>query len=295
MPALQDARNLASLVRLSHTIFGLPFALAAALLAHRYALENGRPGLTWATLAWILLAFTAARTAAMAFNRIVDRHIDARNPRTAGRELPAGKVSVASAWALTVGSAALFWLAAAALGPVPARLAPLCLPIILGYSLVKRVSWAAHLVLGLALALAPGGAWVAVTGGLDGWRTPAWLMLAVASWVAGFDVLYSLQDREIDLREGLHSIPAAFGVPGALVLSGALHVVTAGTLLALQVTAGLGLFHLVGVAAIVVILLYEHAIVRPSDLSRIDRAFFDLNGYISLVYLACTFLDLWTA
>ncbi len=292
---LTTAARLASLVRLSHTVFGLPFALAAAGLAHRSAVAHGGEGLTPVRLALILLAFTGARTAAMGFNRIVDRDIDADNPRTAGRELPAGLLSLRSAWALTIGSSLLFLLAAWSLGPVPLYLSPICLLVILGYSLFKRFSWSAHLVLGVALALAPGGAWVAITGTLTDLTTPLWLMLAVACWVAGFDVLYSLQDEGFDRARGLHSIPVRFGVTGALVLSGLLHVVTLAGLVVVHLHAGLGAWHGLGLGLIAAILVYEHAIVRPGDLSRIDRAFFDLNGYISLAYLACVLLDLWTA
>lgn len=291
---MTTASRLAGLVRLSHTVFGLPFALAAAGLAHRSALAEGGEGLTWARLVLILLAFTGARTAAMGFNRIVDRQIDADNPRTAGRELPAGLLSLRAAWALTIGSALVFVASAWSLGPVPLALSPLCLLVIFGYSLFKRFSWSAHLFLGVALALAPGGAWVAVTGTLTDLATPLWLMLAVACWVAGFDVLYSLQDEGFDRARGLHSIPVRFGVRGALILSGLLHGITMIALGVVHVHAGLGTWHAVGLALILVILVYEHAIVRPGDLSRIDRAFFDLNGYVSLAYLACVGLDLWT-
>ena len=187
----------------------------------------------------------------------------------------------------------MFLLAAWSLGPVPLYLSPLCLLIILGYSLFKRFSWSAHLVLGLALALAPGGAWLAVTGTLNDLTTPLWLMLAVACWVAGFDVIYSLQDHDFDRGRGLHSIPVRFGVRGALILSGALHLGTVLALLAVHLHAGLGAWHGLGLALITATLIYEHAIVRPGDLSRIDRAFFDLNGYISLAYLLCAVLDLY--
>lgn len=283
-------RRLGDLVRFSHTIFGLPFAVAAAALAHRHAIASGAGGLTWGRFALIVLAFTAARTAAMGFNRIVDREIDGKNPRTAARELPAGLVSLPAAVALTAGSAAAFLVFAWLLGPVPLYLSPICLVLVLGYSYFKRFSWAAHLVLGLALALAPGGAWVAVTGALDGLATPLWLMLAVATWVAGFDILYSLQDERFDRDQGLHSIPVRFGTRGALAFSGALHLVTVAALVAVHLREGLGVAHAAGVALITALLVYEHAIVRPDDLSRIDRAFFDLNGYISAAYLACALL-----
>jgi putative 4-hydroxybenzoate polyprenyltransferase len=224
----------------------------------------------------------------MGFNRIVDRRIDADNPRTAARELPAGLLSLRAAWLLTVLSALAFVFAAWSLGPVPLYLSPICLLVILGYSLFKRFSWSAHLVLGLALALAPGGAWVAITGSLADLATPLWLMLAVACWVAGFDILYSLQDESFDRARGLHSIPVRFGVRGALRLSALLHLVTVAALVAVHVHAGLGALarprprpH------------RRHPRVRARDRlprrtsARIDRAFFDLNGYVSLAYLAC--------
>lgn len=280
-------RRLGSLVRFSHTIFGLPFALAAAALAHRHVLATTGASDTASRLGLVVLAFTAARTAAMGFNRIVDRHIDAANPRTAARELPAGLLSLRAAVLLTAGCALAFLAFAWLLGPVPFALSPACLLIVLVYSFFKRFSWSSHLALGLALALAPGGAWVAIARDLSAPATPLWLMLAVATWVAGFDILYSLQDEAFDRERGLHSIPVRFGVPRALVISGALHLVTVLALLAVHLREGLGLAHGLGLAAIAVILVYEHAIVRPGDLSRIDRAFFDLNGYVSLAYLAC--------
>ncbi|KIG18216.1 Menaquinone via futalosine polyprenyltransferase [Enhygromyxa salina] len=284
----------ASLVRLSHTIFGLPFTLAAGVLAHRASLHAGLGdgvGMTWLKLAWIVLAFTGARTTAMGFNRIVDRKIDAANPRTASRELPAGQISLGAAWALTIVAAAVFVGAAAALGTVALAFTPVCLLIICGYSLFKRFSWAAHLILGAALALGPAGAWVAVTGGLEGFLIPGVMMVAVGTWVAGFDVIYSLQDHEYDTQVGLHSIPVAFGVRGALWVSGVLHLLTASALVALQLLAGLGVAHLVGLIAVIAILAYEHWIVRPHDLSRINKAFFDLNGWISIAYFVAMIVD----
>ncbi|PRP92402.1 4-hydroxybenzoate octaprenyltransferase [Enhygromyxa salina] len=284
----------ASLVKISHTIFGLPFTLAAGILAHRAAVHEGLGdgvGMTALKLVWIVVAFTGARTTAMGFNRIVDRKIDAANPRTATRELPAGAISLRAAVALTSLAALVFIGAAAALGPVALALSPLCLVVICGYSLFKRFSWAAHLILGVALSLGPAGAWVAVTGGLDGFAIPGVMMVAVATWVAGFDVIYSLQDHDYDAEVGLHSIPVAFGVRGALWFSALLHVVTAAALVALQLLAGLGVAHIVGAVAVVAILIYEHWIVRPDDLSRIDKAFFDLNGWISIAYFAAMMID----
>ncbi len=290
---LGQARAFASLVRLSHTIFGLPFALAATLLAHRFAVAHDAPGLTAGRIFAIVTAFACARTAAMGFNRIVDRHFDAANPRTAMRELPRGVIAVKTAWVLTIASALVFVGAAAWLGRLPAILAVPTLAVLLGYSLFKRFSWSSHLVLGLALALAPGGAWVAVTGGFEGMSVPLFLMVAVATWVAGFDVLYALQDEAFDRAHGLHSIPAHFGTRGALVISAALHVASVAALVGLHLHADLGAAHAVGVAAITLLLVAEHAMVRPGDLSKLGRAFFDINGWVSLAYLAATATDVW--
>jgi 4-hydroxybenzoate polyprenyltransferase len=289
------ARRLASMVKLSHTIFGLPFTLAAALLVHEIEATAGRTGLDGWRILWIVVAFTGARSAAMGFNRIVDRDIDADNPRTADREIPSGQVSVPAAWVFVLASAAVFLGAAAMLGRWPLLLSPICLLVVFAYSGMKRVSWAAHLVLGLALALGPGGAAVAVTGDLSGWFVALPLMLAVATWVAGFDVLYSLQDEPFDRARGLHSIPVRLGTLGAVIASALLHVVTIAALVALHVALGLGPAHAIGVTFVSGLLVYEHWLVGPGDLSKIDRAFFDLNGYVSLVYLACVTIDVFAA
>lgn len=292
MSVLDQLSAFGRMIRLSHTIFGLPFALASTALAHRWATEAGLEGLTAWRLVLIVVAFSSARAAAMGFNRIVDRKFDGLNPRTADRELPKGSIGLAQAWALTLGCGGLFVAAAWGLGPLPLLLSPLCLVVVAAYSLFKRFSWSSHLVLGVALALAPGGAWIAVTGSFAGWPAPTLLMLAVGTWVAGFDVLYALADRDFDRDHGLHSIPARFGVTGALWFSGALHLGTAGLLITLHLVAGLGLLHGIGVGLIVALLAAEHWIVRPGDLSKLGKAFFDLNGYISLAYLACTLTDL---
>jgi 4-hydroxybenzoate polyprenyltransferase len=282
----------ASLVKLSHTVFGLPFALAAAALAHRWARAQGDVGLDAWRVLLIIVAFAGARAAAMGFNRIVDRRFDAANPRTADREIPRGIISLPAAWALTIASIVIFCGAAALLGRLPALLAPACLVVLLGYSLFKRWSWSSHLVLGLALALAPGGAWIAVTGGFAGIDVPLHLMIAVATWVAGFDILYALQDESFDRAHGLHSIPARFGTVGALVISAALHVGTVAALVVVHLHAGMGPLHAIGIAGIAIVLAWEHAIVKPGDLSRLNRAFFDLNGWVSLGYLAAVLADL---
>ncbi len=272
------------MVKFSHTVFALPFALAAAAIAARdHGLAAGR-------LVAILLAMVGARTAAMGFNRIVDRHIDARNPRTAGRELPAGRVSLAAAWTLTLAATGLFLAASAWLGPLCLALSPVALALLFGYSYTKRFTWLCHLFLGLAIAAGPGGAWIAVTGGVS---APAlWLMLAVATWIGGFDILYALADREFDQAHGLKSIPVRFGVRGALALSAGLHAVTVAALCALARSAALGPIYRVGIGIITAILLWEHAILRPTDLRRLDMAFFNLNGYVSMAFLIATGADL---
>jgi len=272
------------MVKFSHTIFALPFALAAAALAARGV------GLPLARLLAIVVAMAAARTAAMGFNRIADRHIDARNPRTANREIPRGAVSLRAAWLLTGASTALFVAAAAFLGPLCLALTPVALLLLFGYSLTKRFTALCHLVLGLAIAAGPAGAWIAVRGGFG--LAPGLLMLAVATWIGGFDVLYALADRDFDRGAGLHSIPARLGIRGALVASGALHLVTLAALVALGPVAGLGAFYFAGVAVMAALLVWEHAIVRPSDLSRLNMAFFSLNGYVSVVFLAAVLADI---
>jgi len=268
------------MVKFSHTVFALPFALASTAIAAR------GHGITAAQIVAILVAMVGARTAAMGFNRIVDRGIDAKNPRTAGREIPTGKVSLAAAVALTALSAAVFIAAAASLGRLCLLLSPIVLALVLGYSFTKRFTWLCHLFLGFAIGVAPAGAWIAVRGSLG---APAiWLVAAVTTWIGGFDILYALSDREFDRNAGIYSIPSRFGVPAALAISAFLHVGTAAALVAAGLSAGLGAIYFVGVAAVIAIFVYEHAIVRPSDLSRLNVAFFNLNGYVSLVYLAAT-------
>ncbi|HVV50081.1 MAG TPA: UbiA-like polyprenyltransferase [Polyangia bacterium] len=271
------------MIKFEHTLFALPFALAAAAIAAR------GHGLSLARLGGIVVAMAGARTAAMGFNRIVDRHFDARNPRTAKRELPAGAISLRAAWALTLAATAVFVGAAAALGPLCLALSPVALLFLYGYSFTKRFTSLCHLFLGLAIASGPAGAWIAVRGDF-GWA-PGLLMIAVGLWIAGFDILYALADRDFDRQTGLHSIPARFGVGGALVLSALLHLGTVGALLALAAAAHLGAPYLIGVAVVLGLLAYEHAIVRPSDLSRLDVAFFNLNGYVSVAFFAATLID----
>lgn len=273
----------ASLVKLSHTVFALPFALAAVVLASRYA------QVTAAKLGLIVLCIAAARTAAMAFNRLVDRDIDARNPRTIDRELPRGVIGVGSVRLLVLVCCGVFVAGAALLGRLPLLLSPLALALALGYSYAKRFTAYCHVILGLAVAFAPGGAWIAMGAPLT--VAPFLLVGGVACWVAGFDVLYALQDRDFDRDNALHSLPVRVGVGGALWLSGLLHVITVACLLGVGMTLGGGPAYWLGVALVAGLLGYEHWLVRPHDLSRINRAFFDLNGYVSLAFFACVLLD----
>jgi 4-hydroxybenzoate polyprenyltransferase len=271
------------MIKFEHTLFALPFALAAAAIAAR------GHGLSILRLLGIVIAMAGARTAAMGFNRIVDRRFDAQNPRTARREIPTGAISLRAAWTMTLAAAAVFVVAAAALGPLCLALSPIALALLFGYSYTKRFTALCHLFLGLAIASGPAGAWIAVRGDF-GW-IPGLLMLAVACWIAGFDVLYALSDRDFDRATGLHSIPARLGVPGALAVSALLHLVTIVALYALAPVAHLGLPYIFGVGLVTALLVYEHAIVRPKDLSRLDIAFFTLNGYVSVAFFAATLVD----
>jgi 4-hydroxybenzoate polyprenyltransferase len=279
---LERIRTFGRMVAFSHSIFALPFALAAATLASRQVTVG------WSQLVWIVLCMLTARSAAMGFNRILDRDIDASNPRTQDRDLPAGRISVGAAWAFTIGAALLFVASSAMLGRLTLILSPVALAVVLGYSWTKRFTALCHLVLGLALALAPTAVWIALTGG---WGVvPALLSFTVLTWVAGFDIIYACQDADFDRRAGLYSIPSRLGVGPALALSAALHVATVAALAALPWVVPLGPIYGVGVVGIAGVLAYEHTIVSPTDLSRVNKAFFDLNGYVSLMFLGVVWL-----
>jgi 4-hydroxybenzoate polyprenyltransferase len=275
-------RRLASLVRIEHTVFALPFAYVGALLA-----VDGWPG--WANMLWVTVAMVGARTLAMSLNRLVDAELDARNPRTASRELPSGALSRAQVLGLCVASLAVFLLAVSQLDPIVRVLWPIPVAMFVIYPYLKRVTWLCHIWLGACLGLAPVGAWLAVSGTAP-WE--AWVIgAAVALWVAGFDLLYSLFDLEHDRTEGLHSWAVRFGEHGAFVGARLFHV---GTVLLLAL-AGIGLdvsiAYWLGVTATAGLLAYEHSIVRPGDLRRLDAAFFTLNGIISAVFMAFVALD----
>jgi 4-hydroxybenzoate polyprenyltransferase len=266
----------ASFVRFSHSVFALPFALAGALLAARHAV------VTWTHVGWILVAMVAARSAAMGFNRLVDARIDALNPRTAMRELPRGAMTMREATAFVVVASAAFVFAASRLNAVCLALSPVALAIVFWYSLAKRYTTWTQIFLGLAMAVAPVGGWLAA-GGRGGWE-PWLLALAIGSWVGGFDVLYACQDLEFDRAHGLRSIPVRFGVTASLAISRAMHVVAVACLLALALVAPLGAIYLAGVALVAGMLVYEQSLVRADDLSQVKRAF-DLNGYVGILYL----------
>jgi 4-hydroxybenzoate polyprenyltransferase len=276
----------ASFVKLPHTVFALPFALVGVTLATREA------PVTVAMVGWVVLAFTCARWVAMAVNRIVDREYDARNPRTAQREIPRGAIGVGEAWVSVVVAAALFVVAAGQLNPLCLMLSPVALAWVCFYSFTKRFTRYAHLVLGLGLAIAPVGGYLAVTGA---WSEPWWLLaaltVAVMAWSGGFDILYALPDIAFDRSQGLHSIPAALGVAPAIAVARALHVVTVAGLSVAVVAAGAGWIAWLGVAVVAALLAWEHSLVSAEDLSKLDAAFFTTNGVIAVAFFGFVLAD----
>lgn len=268
------------MIKFEHSVFALPFAGTGALLAIR---ESGYapPELAW-KLGWIVVAMVAARSAAMAFNRVMDADIDARNPRTRSRHIPAGLLSRRFAWVFVALASFVFLMAARALNPLCFRLAPVALGVVFLYSFTKRFTSASHLVLGLSLGIAPAAAWIAVRGSLD--PRILWLTAAVMLWTAGFDIIYSCQDYEFDVVEGLFSYPSRFGIAGSLWISRGFHLAMLGCLVALEHAFRLGELSVVGVAAVAALLIYEHRLVKADDLSRVDAAFFTVNGYVSIVF-----------
>lgn len=270
-------RTTLEMIKFEHSVFALPFALTGAVLAMR-----GLP--TWRQLLWIVVAMVAARSAAMTFNRIVDLRIDAANPRTRMRALPAGHLSFGFAAGFTVVASAVLLLAAYQLNPLAFELAPVVLALLLGYSYTKRFTFLSHLVLGLCLGLAPVAASIALRGEAD--RGILLLGVAVMFWVAGFDLIYACQDVDFDRQKGLFSVPARFGIRTALWASGILHLVMMVLLVAVARMEGLGWLAFVGLALVAILLAYEHGLVRPSDLSRVNAAFFNINGYVSVLFFA---------
>ena len=266
-----------AMIKFEHTLFALPFAFLGAILA-----ANGFP--TWRQMLWITVAMVGARSAAMTFNRIVDRDIDAANPRTANRELPSGKLSVGFAWVFLYVSIGVFLLASYSLNWLTFALSPIALVFVLGYSYAKRFTSFAHLLLGLALAISPSAAWIAVRGDLID-EVPILLSLFVLIWTAGFDVLYACQDFEYDRRHGLRSIPARFGIKNALWIARFFHFQAFIVLLLLWLATGLTWLALGGVVAIGALFFYQHTLVKANDLSRMNAAFFTTNAFVSVILL----------
>jgi 4-hydroxybenzoate polyprenyltransferase len=271
------------MIKWEHSIFALPFAFCGAMLA-----AGGLPA--WRPMAWIVVAMVSARSAAMAFNRLADTSIDAANPRTSTRALPVGRLTPAFVTTFVLAACGIFVLAASQLNRLTLMLSPLALVVILLYSYTKRFTRWSHLILGFALGIAPAAAWIAVRGSLD----PRILLLtaAVTFWVGGFDVIYACQDHDYDRSHGLHSLPRHLGIRNALIIARLFHIVMIGLLVALIVTFGLGKLAFVGVIAVAALLLYEHALVRHDDLSKLNAAFFTMNGVISVVFFAFVASDL---
>ncbi|HTZ82593.1 MAG TPA: UbiA-like polyprenyltransferase [Candidatus Acidoferrales bacterium] len=283
MAILHNLRLTLEMIKWEHSIFALPFALCGAMLA-----AGGVPSAH--QLAWIIVAMVAARSAAMAFNRWADVAIDAANPRTSARALPAGHLKPAFVAIFVVVSSAIFILAASQLNRLTLELSPVALAILLLYSYTKRITRWSHLALGFALGIAPAAAWIAVRGSLD----PRILLLtaAVTFWVGGFDVLYACQDFDFDREAGLHSVPRYFGIPTALWIARIFHLVMVGLLIAVVIVFGLGKLASCGVIAVILLLIYEHSLVQPHDLSRLNAAFFTMNGVISVLFFLFVAADL---
>jgi 4-hydroxybenzoate polyprenyltransferase len=279
------------MIKFEHSIFALPFALTGAMLAWRNA---GFPaeGAAW-KLIWIVIAMVGARSAGMAFNRILDADIDGLNPRTKSRHLPAGLLSAGFAWGFLIFMAAVLVVAAGMLGPLCLQLSPLALAIVMGYSYTKRFTSWSHVVLGFALGIAPAAAWIAVDGSLD--PRILWLTAAVTFWTAGFDMIYSCQDFEFDRGSGLHSVPKRLGIAGALTLSRLLHLAMLVCLVMLLQSFSLGMLGAVGIGIVALLLVYEHSLVKADDLSRVNAAFFTVNGYVSVLFFVFWAADVWYA
>jgi 4-hydroxybenzoate polyprenyltransferase len=277
---LQRVRLTLEMIKFEHSVFALPFALTGAMLAWRD--ENfPREGLA-ATLGWIVVAMVAARSVAMAFNRVLDADLDARNPRTSMRHLPAGLLSPRFAWGFIFVWTLVFFFASWRLNPLCLRLAPVALGVLMIYSYTKRFTSLSHLVLGFSLGIAPAGAWIAMRGALD--PRILWLTAAVTLWTAGFDIIYACQDYAFDVETGLYSVPRRLGIAGSLWISRLFHVGMLACLLMLVRAFALGNVALAGVAAVAGLLAWEHRLVRAGDLSRVDAAFFTMNGYVSVIF-----------
>ncbi len=274
---IEKLKTTFAMIKFEHTLFALPFAFLGAILA-----ANGFP--TWWQMLWITVAMFGARSAAMTFNRIVDRDIDAKNPRTATRELPSGKLSIGFAWVFLYASIGVFLLASYSLNWLTFALSPVALVFILGYSYAKRFTAFAHIFLGLALAISPSAAWIAVRGSLND-EVPLLLSLLVLMWTSGFDVLYACQDYDFDRKAGLRSIPARFGIKASLRIARLFHFQAFIVLVLLYITTGLGWLALAGVILVGALLVYQHMLVKANDLSRMNAAFFTTNAFVSVILL----------
>ncbi|MDF9840325.1 MULTISPECIES: UbiA-like polyprenyltransferase [unclassified Paenibacillus] len=275
------------MIKFEHTVFALPFAFMGALLGS-VVMFGELP--SWPQIGWIVVAMFGARSAAMGLNRLIDRISDAKNPRTAGRAIPAGLLKVGEVSVFIAISFFLLFWAAFKLNPLSAKLLPVAVFLLVFYSFTKRFTWACHLILGLTIALAPLGGWVAVTGNVD-W-TAMIFYFTIVFWTAGFDIIYSCQDVEFDKKEGLYSIPVRFGVARALFIAKAFHILTGIGFISLLFMADLSWWYVAGMIIAYIILFYEHHIVSPSDLSRLQTAFFTMNGVLSIVVFSFTLIDL---
>ena len=280
---MRKLKIILEMIKFEHTVFALPFAVMSAFIA-----ADGVPSL--AKFSWILVAMVGARSCAMAFNRLADAEFDSMNPRTATRAIPAGLITKSAVWIFTIASAGLLVLAAWQLNPLAFALSPVALAVIMGYSYTKRFTALSHFWLGLSLSISPVGAWIAIQGSFA--LPPIILCFVVLLWTAGFDIIYACQDVNFDRIHGLRSIPVKLGIRRSLWLSSALHVIAVLLLLGIPLLVELGAFYYIGVGIVVLIFIYEHAIVKPTDLSRVNLAFFTLNGTISLVLMALSIADI---
>ncbi|MCL6602388.1 MAG: putative 4-hydroxybenzoate polyprenyltransferase [Paenibacillus sp.] len=275
------------MIKFEHTVFALPFAFMGALLGS-VVMFGSLP--SWSKIGWIVIAMFGARSAAMGLNRLIDRISDAKNPRTAGRAIPAGLLKAGEVILFIAISFFLLFWAAFKLNPLSAKLLPIAVFLLVLYSFTKRFTWACHIILGLTIALAPLGGWVAVTGNVD-W-TAMVFYFTIVFWTAGFDIIYSCQDVEFDTKEGLYSIPVRFGVANALIIARVFHILTGVGFISLLFMTDLSWWYVAGMIIAYIILFYEHHIVSPSDLSRLQTAFFTMNGVLSIVVFSFTLIDL---
>ncbi|NBI30468.1 UbiA-like polyprenyltransferase [Chengkuizengella marina] len=284
---LKKTKIFLEMIKFEHTIFALPFAFMGAILGS-FMMNGHLP--SWAQIGWITLAMIGARSAAMGLNRVIDKVIDGKNPRTAARAIPAGLLSSKEVILFIVLSFVLLFFASAKLDPLAVKLLPIAVFFLVGYSYTKRFTWACHLILGFTIALAPLGGWIAITGDIN--TTAIILFISVALWTAGFDIIYACQDIDFDRKEGLLSIPSSFGIENALKIARLLHFITAIGLVSIMFLANLSWWYLVGTIIAALLLIYEHQLVKPNDLSKLNAAFFTMNGVLSVVVFVFTLIDL---